>query len=499
MNLKAIRQKIQTLADHKATNLAYLDELDALINDAYNLIWAAAPWEFAYKEIDLKLQPDLTSTMAGPTATVADYERTVTFSASVNSLTHELWQGNWFEIDGKEHRVLKVVSDTVIHLDKPFRGTGGGGKSWTLKKREYALPQDCVDVASIRYADQPYVGSRSQPLVPLHSAQVEVLSALENRTGSQATHYVKIPGTVIPSGEYLDVSRQILDVAESNISSGSKYEFCWAFVTNDGIVGALSESLIQTATSVGGVLYAFDLALLTWDKTPVQAPAYSGTYDAYPNPFEGWRKVIYFNANFDHTSGRRLGIPKWVMVNYRKDTGGAMGAAPVSQYDHQPWYVEDDVYEVRIRWKEMLNPGNPVYIEQDGQYGQVKFFPRPQAYDQKANFSAGPPFLVIKPEDYFASVKLRYQVKPPELAQVTDSPRMPYDMHGLVSTKAMEDLCNKLGNTKLVAYYTGRYQRELETFKSKYVSSIDTSFQQQANWGGTADPVVWPFTPIVLI
>lgn len=481
MNLKAIRERIANIADYKPTNAAHLVDMDQLINGAFQYIWLAKPWSFAQKLSFLNVYPDLDYTLTGSTITlnVTDFQRQVVLSAAVKQLIGYNYEGQVIEIQGREYEILTIINDTTIRLKEPFRGTTTvADTTWKIKTKYYELPQDLVTICSISHRDAPMVGGRRQNLIGLSNKREEEMGLEENRTAAYADFYLNLPPEIIPSGEKL----QLVAGAPfaGTITPGRYYEFCWAFQKGNAI-GPLSEPLICQAPAAeepNGIASAFILEAITHDDTIVVSPAYNGTFDKYPNVWEGHAKVLYFNANFNHVTGERLGIPKWCAVT-------VYGTAK-SQYDHEPYLILDTASQWNVRYIEQVSPGNPQYIEVDGHYHLIRPYPRINGYDIKnayATYSDGAGGNIFAPEVYFRQLELRYLYKPIELTQITDTPPMPYELHELIVLKALEDYYVKKGNPQLAAIYRQRYEKDLLAATSKYTERPDIQHQRSLQWG----------------
>lgn len=483
MNLKQIRERIANITDYKPTNQEHLTDMDQLINGAFQYIWLAKPWSFAQKIAYLNVYPDLDYTLTGSTITAAvtDFRREITLSAAVKSLLNFKYEGQVFEIQGREYEILRIINDTTIRLVEPFRGTTtAADTTWRIKNKYYELPSDLVTICSVSHRDAPIVGGRRQNLVGISNKREEELSLAEDRTASYAEMYINMPPEIIPSGEKLRDSEYAPEV--STFIAGNSYEFCWAFRKGDS-VGPLSEPYTQIiGQDQENQALSFALEPITHDNTVVITPAYSDVFDKAPNVWEGLAKVLFVNVNYDHTTGERLGIPKWVAVtNY---TGSA------TQYDSDPYLITDIQAQWIIKYREQVSPGNPQYVEVDGHYHLIRPYPRINGYDKKlpyATYADGAGGNIYAPEIYFRQLEVRYLYKPAFLCQITDTPPMPYELHEMVVLKALEDYYNKKGNEKLSQLYRIRYEKDILAATSKYVERPDVNHQRAFQFGTNRD------------
>lgn len=486
-NLKALRERIQNITDYKPTNLEALNDLDTLVNDAYRYTWLCRSWSFAQKLSYLNVYPDLDNDITGATIAVSDYSRNVVFSTPIRSLVNDVWAGQYIEIQGREYKILQVVSDTTIRLAEPFRGTTvTAGASWVLKQKYYELPEDLVQILSLAHRDAPIVGGTRKHLVGVANRREEELQLEENRTADYADFYIHIPPLNIAPGEKL---LQVAATYEtgSTIGASSYYEFAWAFKVGKE-VGPLSDPLLCLAGTNQGGTPVINLKPITHDNVVVAAPAYSNVMDKLPNPFEGLRKVLYTNVNLNHTTGERLGLPKWVLVTYYTGTA--------TRYDHQPYELTDEQADWKIKYLQQVSPGNPRYIEIDGHHHCVRPYPRINDYDFKYDWAVDQLEVPGKPEEYFRQLELRYIYKPKEIVTITDSPEMPFELHDLIVYKALEDYYTKRGNPQLAQVYRNRFEMDIKASEMKYIERADVVHQRALQFGTGRNPLLFPSTNI---
>jgi hypothetical protein len=486
-NLRDMRAKLQSLANLKATNLDHLNEIDELINDGYEYTWLCRPWSFAQKLTFMNMHPDIDYSMTAITANVIDFSRKVTFSGNIRSLTADVYEGQIFECQGREYKILKVTGFDSFQLAEPFRGTTAAtDTTYKLKVKYYTLPEDLVQVGSISHRDAPIIGGRRQYLTAVLSRREEELQLAENRTASYADFYIHIPPANIPSGEKLKDLGSTIGLL-GDLTVGAYYEFCWCF-RKEMMYGPLSDSIIaQALKPEGGTQPNINLRTVTHDDVTIESPTYTDAVDKMPNVWEGMDKVLWTNVNFNHTTGKRLGLPKWVMVTRK--------ALADSQYDHAPYILKDEESEWSINWSASVSPGNPKYIEIDGHHHRIRPYPRINSYDVKYAFGTGAD-AAVAPEQYFRQVELRYFYKPQNLAQITDAPEMPFELHDLVVYKALEDYYVKMGNLQLAQVYRSRFEADILAAEKKYIEHFDVDHQRAVQFSAGRGRFITPSTNI---
>lgn len=483
MNLKALQEKVKNLVDYSPDLAAFNDQMDALINDAYLSIWGAKRWNFAQKSSYLYFQPDILpnrdKTVGGPdiTASVQKGSRQVVFSQLISRLQEKpLWEGTIFFADGVEYIISKVLADDTILLTSVYLGdTSNTLASWQIKKRYYSLPQDCLELLNLSHRDAPLSSGASAGTFPPRGKAVaisprrdEELNLREDWKAAWAEAFIWSQPKNIPPGEKLTLTSAV--AADNNgFPAGSSLEVCWCF-EKDGRFGPLSTpTTITFPTGENApVTYILQANFISWDDQPIFADAYQ-TKDTAPTQYEGYRKVVFWNSNFNRTTGERLGLPAWKHFNIAGLNRNATNYL-------NPIIVDDVFSSVQIPYFASIDPGNSRYIEIDGQHLQIRPYPRVDAWDKaiieitaSVNYSA-----VIR--KYLRAAEMRYFFKPPLLAEQTDSPLFPYEFHQLIVYKVLEEVYLKLGNAQMATLYTRKMEKDMKDLEKRYVDHIDTSF-----------------------
>ena len=468
-NLKALRQKIKNITDYSPELQQFNDQLDELINDAYYSIWTMKRWNFGTKIDTMRFHTDILSTTdtennSGNEVTLActTGQRQVVLSANIDRLQNaNIWEGQPFEIETMEYTISKIVDPKTILLETPYQGeTQASTTNYKIKKRWYDLPEDCLELLYIGHRDYPYVSvsgsqnpyGKSTAIMPRRE---EDLDLRVDYTQSYAEAYIQAPSIAIAPAERLVATQNAIGTGQ--FQSGNFYEFTWAFVKN-GKVGALAEPVIHEVTTNNSTII---LTFKSWDDTIIQADTYNDK-DQSPTQWEGYRKVVFWNKNFDKTSGERRGLPCWIAVI----NGGSNRNDPLYLNPINP---NDTTAFVSIVYTNQLDNGSQRYIEIDGLHQQIRPYPRPVGWDFEVEKNAQTGVL----HDYVREAIIRYQMKPQDLLLSTDVPQMPYEFHQLVVYKALEDIYLKLGQTGLATTYEKKYMKEINNLVKRYVDKID--------------------------
>ena len=478
-NLKALREKIKNITDYSPELQAYNDQLDGLINDAYLDIWTTKRWNFATRQYFFKFIPDMLPTRdvitpgATITATVVKGSRQVTFSATMDRLKRKNFEGQVIEIEGYEYRISKIVNQANILLNEPYHGAviAGGDITWRIKKRYYDLPQDSLELLALAHRDIPNgngVG-RFPPygkLIGLMARKDEELNLRMDYAASYAEAYVWSPSFFVPEAQQISLTAEAID-ASTGFPKESYLEVCWAFV-RDGKVGALSEPrTVQFPTAQSGT-FQLKMDFTTWDDQPIVADTFQ-SFDVNPTQFEGLRKKIFWNQNFDRIKGNRRGLPVWKCFN-----NPAMTDTRNTENFLASIEVPDTTSTFTVSKFTCIDPGNERYIEMDGQYNRIRPYPRVDSFDEAVTRQDATASLSKVDQDFLREGVARYYYKPEHLGFATDSPEMPHEFHHLIVYKTLEILYDKVGSMANAENYRRKMDKEIKQLEKRYTDHIDS-------------------------
>jgi hypothetical protein len=479
-NLTALREKVKNVIDYSPELQQFNDQLDQLINDAYYSLWTFKRWNFATKTttfpfyVDILPTRDIENAVSGiVNANVIQGDRRVVFSAVMDRLTFfgaKVWEGQPISIQNFEYTISKVISGNTILLDRQFQGkTNSDDISWVIKKRWYDLPEDSLELLYLGHRDFPYntaAGSfppfgKATAILPRREEEADLRGDYK---ASYAEAYIWAPAYQVPAAEKLSLVAATVEGLGTKITANTYWELCWAFV-KDGKIGALSQ---PEKIQVTGQNNAIVMKFIGWDDTEIKSAGYIANDDIAP-AWEGCRKVIFWNKNFDKISGERKGLPCWISLQ-----NGGVVRANDSFSDYV--VVDDTVSTYTIQLLNQFDNGNRKYIEIDGQHNRIRPYPRVDAWDfvQAQKKSIGLEPVIIEPHDFIKEAIIRYYKKPYDLVLGTDSPEMPYEFHQLIIYKALEDIYLKLGQQSLAATYRARIDKDIKDLMKRYVDHIDS-------------------------
>lgn len=477
MNLTALRERLKNHLDYSPELQSFNDQMDSLLNEAYLSLWTSKRWTFSQKTNRFQFQPDILPTrdVLSPAtvvnASVTKGSRRVTFSGNIERLLPEVWEGTIFDLENFEYTISKVVSQSEILLDRPFVGaTDNDSTSWEIKKRYYNLPQDCIELLSLGHRDNPSsVGAGALPpygkLRAILPRRDEDLNLRTDYKAAYAEAYVWSSPQNIPSAEKCTLA-QFNKNDNTGFLNNTWLEVCWAYVNQYGLLSALSE---PATIKFSGESASFGLTVnfVSWDNQPIVADAWQ-SFDTKPSQYEGFRKVIFWNANFNRATGERLGLPAWKFFNQ----GGATRNATTYLSDI---VALDTASSVNVSFFNSIDPGNQRYIEIDGQHLLIRPYPRVDSWDVAVTSAAATADYSKVSQQFLRYGEMRYIKKPPLLAEGTDTPEMPSEFHQLIVSKSLEDIYLKLGNLTMSDTYRRRIDDDIKRLEKRYCDHIDSS------------------------
>ena len=502
MNLAELRQRIKTYSDFRPTNEEYDRELDAIVNDAYRRAWSHKRWTFVTKDAWLECYPILNFARTGTKWSGVDGEREVDFVAGalpVLDWRKDIYEGNIIELAGREYTILKVVSDTKLIVDEPIRFQAGytidvnGNEDWAIKVRFYRLPIDCAEVLTLAQRDVPMgsggAASRGQPpygkIKQLNARRDAEFGLLQDYSSAWAEFYVPVSPTVVPSALKVDV-----EAVEENepppvgaLPDNNYFEICWAFVSPDGFVGSLSESKTvkigeQNFSPQTPKKWTLKVKFLTFDDKPVKADLTSYSTGPYKQRrWEGLKKRLFYNANFNRLTGERLGEPCWQEIRIGGPTEGTERA-----FADDPLEALDTDADIDIVFSRAFASGTSRWNWEGRVYQRIRPYPLIDTFDQEYPFVSMPdennPATLPKNQDYFKRLQLIYYRRIEPLVLPTDVPEMPHEFHDVIFRLAMSVVLYKNGDNVRGSVYEREANTALKELAKRYLVQIDNDWQR---------------------
>jgi len=525
MNLSQLSTQVKSLSDYKPDAPSYQRDLEDIINNAYYSVWSTANWTFAHKTDYVEFQPDITPTLCGVengdnvTVSITPIGGSIvaTFSGMVTRLVNHpsLWLGNILVVEGLEYVIVKseryyTGTDYVarVFVDQPFR-TDKLVTDWYITQRYITLPIDCEEPIGLAYRPWPYDGTDYLPL-KAYSLYQEAYSVGVKSSVDKSWAYVREPSTNVPAGGKLTytLTDRTSSPTQGTFIPGDSIQVCWAYIGPGGIVGPLGEATTLSVPSTAtGSAYEFSCVTTHADGSSAISDAYvNPAAHQYPDVNMCHFKILFYNANWNISTGKPLGPPKWVPINtatvqqstymidvYTRWTG-------LSEY-----YLRPDSAAVPVRIKTYItNRYSPYYFqERPSGGGRIRLYPHPSGFqttlptigDQE--YPANDTASTSLPYEQSSKLSLYYRYTPPKLAFQEDALQIPYQIAQLVIYKALTLVCLKSNNMAMYSAFERIYDKMLVDAKKRFVTSKDTYITKGSGvveWNG---PVSYWNTPAI--
>jgi len=540
MNLQALRDKLYSLSDYKPGNPAYQKEIDGILTDAASQIWNEHQWAFSMKRAQIHVPVDIgpaflnaecyTSGSDSPNVVAS----CITGELGVNiknigtgdqpyftigeapsipkndGITNH-WIGQPIEILGEEYTIKNIAKATgnkatgiMIYLDRavqtlnPGRTVTQGDTNWEddwyqfqttdfkIKTRYTWLPHDLQELHSANFRPWPHASDTTHKL-PIKSwyETTQYVGDLD-LTGTPTTAFIE-PDLVIPAGQKISASWTSGSSGSRNFPGDRYYEVAYANMGPGGQFGPLSETVITTPGTTATDTYMLNIYSLGADGLDdtdhAAAPGNTGTgtsYDALQiiDNITPYPRVGFINSNFNHTTGKRLGEPKWVPITKGANSSPSANDA-VTSYQAAKTNVPEiflNGYLRAIDYRFVGSRAGIAPVRFDNRVKALRLYPRNDLADTDRpalNPHSATELYGRLPAVKGASLELVYKYNPLLPASGQDAVEIPTEFGYLVVYKALVDLYLKNGNPGLSSLYERRYEKELKALIRRYNTSGD--------------------------
>ena len=272
MDLNALRAFVTNVLDYDATaNPTYKDQLDRILTNAYERIFAEKPWQFAQRDLVQIARPDDTVSIG---ATNGSPNLTHTGDLLVG-----IMDGQIIEIGGMEYTIAYVRNGTLAYLTTPFTGTTGAYTDAKVVYRYLDLPADCQMVMNVAHRTNQVTPSDPGMMVALTRYEDEYYNLPLGEVGVPRYWVpqdpVTIPAPLAASGVATVVAPpgrgvRTIELAMANEWGGrsSGLSQTTTVTLSDTQDVTLTPSLIPNTTGLYRVYYmrSPDLGLYAWRK-----------------------------------------------------------------------------------------------------------------------------------------------------------------------------------------------------------------------------------------
>tara|TARA_R110001583_G_scaffold19907_7_gene77261 strand:- start:338 stop:1648 length:1311 start_codon:yes stop_codon:yes gene_type:complete len=418
MNLKELREEINSALDYNPNLAAYKSQAERVINRHYLQCSGQYQWLFMQEKRNITVKATVSGSATSNVTIGAANLRLVTNGGSGAGVFVPEMEGQTFVApDGTEVEIVRVASTTVLYLETTVTAAASS-TDWSIRFDRYALPKDCIEVLGVMSRDDDrgrlmFINMRKEeehfldkdttgdPLVMIEEESNET----QRPPDQTAKLTVKSSGT------------------NNDLRPNTTYQYCYTIVSA-GIESAPSLVSEATTSSTDLTIKLENIEDLRWSN--------NGT--AFLE--SGKRKYIYRR---DKTNGTR-----WILI--------AILDAQTTTYD------DDTILP-------SASSGTSSYD-----------------YDQVTNlFDAGPRQFVRLwwTAQTDLSLEIRYAQRPRRLSADYDVPAWPVQYHHYLVYKPLEDICLQHGMTTQGQLYGRRAEELLKRMKQKYLSRSNRMFRRR--------------------
>ena len=482
MNLKEIREEINSALDYNPDLKQYSDSVTRIVNRHYLQVSSQYQWLFMQERGKLMLRAPIkgsaTDILSGDGSRVA----TLPSGSGIKNLPFDV-EGQTLVISNVNYLITRRIDARTIVLDNAL-GTGNY-TSWEIKYISYPMPKDCVEVLGIM--DRGLVHSETVPHTELDGETPVDRSTTSVTTAPNRGRFMFLDARK-EENLYLDDS----DTGEPFVSI-EEMHFSIRAPSYAPLLTVQSEEDDPTSNR----------ALFTQNQTVEYCYTYLyGGQESAPSPVSvttvGVSKAIIKVSDLINTAGSRLPgdeetitrmtgrikklyrriitpktNPKDMSASFRsKEEGDWRHIATLEDYEEQFFDRREELSTTArtVAGHPSATSTSSVlreFVDPDG-----------DVYKHDRLFETGPRqhlrFWYTPSSDY--AVEVRYHRRPFRLVTEADAPQWPVQYHHYLVYAALKDIALQNGMAAYSQIYEARAKDLLERMKSKYLSRTDRMY-----------------------
>jgi len=509
MFLSQLRASLQDKIDFAPQNTGgSVQSFNSMINEAYTQIWFERPWLFNTRDYELSTYPDLDAATAlqwftgetdlstfplscligTPAFSILNIPGTDVNTSFYLRVTEDMLSqllGAYITVNNRDYKIVDIEIrnsapwDLIFHVDIPYYDVGAFGDvitsiDWSIKFKEYKLPEDLFEIQDVAYRDNRDVSSlRYGKVLAVTQREAQRFSAPYQITSAYAEAYVpgSFSGFTTYSPDFFTVVQARNALATTVFATG-EYYFAWERIhLATGAALGMSEPITVDISNVDVVSLTFTAN----ERLPIG---------------EARRLLLGRRTNAKPHSDIKWTYAQW---HY-------LGSNNLAQIITDP---NDSVNKVNPIFWQFQQTSKILTIEQfnslrpEGTLNNnltfrgtditnyigptirkfITLFPRPQTANYIVADEDGRPW---KQE---TELTVRYSYRPQELTNDYDTPLLPPEMHYLIVVRALVLAYNKFGKPAQANQMLNQYHAEIKTFANRYSSERDTKVRLQQGWG----------------
>ena len=494
MNLKEIREEINSALDYNPDLKQYSDNIARVVNRHYLQISSQYQWLFMQNRNLLQLRADITGdSTSSLTGNDTHFVALPTDEgAGIKNLPSDIVGKTLVNNDdGSEYRITAYVDARKFVVDKKL--LSGTYTNWTIKFIRYPMPKDCIEVLGIMdrgITNKEVVAFTNSDKTTttmtapnrgrfmfLDARKEENLYLDRSDTGDPFVSVEEMHDNIQAPNHRLAVENNI-----KTLSSGGSLlpriqlgpytiEYCYTF-EYAGMEGPPSEVLtidLDASLFVSSV----DTTTLTVDGLGHPEIVLMNFQNTRPH------SVTAGTATEKTMSGRMKKLYRRIILSEEHKKNNLSYAAPSNPGGTGSWRHIATIAEAI---DEYVDVGKELGDETIAVSGSATFSslvdPSGESLRLERLYESGPRsylrFWQTPKSDYM--VEVRYHKRPHRLVKDSDSPEWPPQYHHYLVYAALRDICMQHSMLNHSQLYEGRADEILAAMRAKYLSRTDRMY-----------------------
>lgn len=457
MNLRDLRDEINSALDYNPNLKQYDDNLTRVINRHYLQVSSQYQWLFMQKRHLFVLRADIEG--SNTETLIADGTHVVTLpvteGAGIKNLPADI-VGQTLVVNNTSFRITRQHTAREFVVDNQV--PAGTYPSWTIKYLSYPMPRDSVEILGVMDRGLKHTETVSFTVsdsttttttapdrgrfVFLDARKEEYLYLDRVDTGEPFVSIEEMHENLQPPDFAPVLTYKPDPTKTTSVVTDAEYEYCYTFLYAGMESPPSPVSSTETTPPIPGVAGAILISRLMDTSAHLLTPSSTGRVKKIYRRFT--RKDITTTADSRLVSG---------MGPWRH----------IATVNEATTVFEDDVDELTSKtvvgeglFESYVSPSGELFavdrLNEIGPRQYLRFWNTPSS-------------------DY--AVEARYHRRPFRLVNDADAPEWPVQYHHYLVYAALKDICMQhgmLGNSQL---YDGRAKELMERMKSKYLSRTD--------------------------
>jgi len=455
VNLRDLRDEINSALDYNPDLKQYDDNLTRVINRHYLQVSSQYQWLFMQKRALLMLRADIDGSSTDTLTSTGTHVVTlpITEGAGIKNLPEDI-VGQTLVVNNATFQITRQHNAREFVVDQQV--PSGTYTSWTIRYNSYPMPRDSVEVLGVM--DR---GITTTETISFESDSTTTTQTAPNRgrfmfldARKEEYLYLDRVGTGDPfvSVEEMHANLPPPDFAPSlrlktagggltSVVRNATYEYCYTFLYA-GMESPPSPvaSLDTTTDESDSIVVLIEKLMDTSAK--LLTPSNTGRVKKI------YRRFSRDNVSDVPTSRLVSGMGPWRHI-------ATVGESTTSFIDDAD-ELTDKTVAGETSYDGYVDPSGELFrvdrLNEIGPRQYLRFWNTPNS-------------------DYF--VEARYHRRPFRLVNDADAPEWPVQYHHYLVYAALKDICMQHGMTSNSQLYDGRAKELMERMKSKYLSRTD--------------------------